>query len=331
MALKKFINASEDLVEEMLEGFVAANSDKVEFRDERVLARKDAPVSDKVGLVTGGGSGHQPALIGYLGEGMFDAIAVGDIFAAPGFEPCYKAIKAADSGDGVLVTIGNYDGDKMYFGMAVDELKEEGHDVETIIINDDVLSSDDPENRRGIAGEIVVWKVAGALAEEGASLEKMKKLGEETLSKTRSAGVAHSPCIMPSSGEPSFEIGPNEMEIGVGHHGEPGIERVEMKSADETTDILMEHILADYSYEAGDDVLVIINGLGSTSLLEMNIVFKRVKEILDDKDISVYESWIGNFFTSMEMGGFSITLTQLTEETKRLIDAPVDAVQFPLP
>ncbi len=329
--MKKFINSRDDLLEEMIEGFVSANSEMVERENERVLVRRGAPFEDKVGIVTGGGSGHQPAFIGYIGEGMFDAVAVGDIFSAPGWEYCYDAIKAADSGEGVLVVIGNYDGDKMNFGMAIDQLEEEGHEIEQIVINDDVLSSEDPENRRGIAGEIVVWKVVGALAEKGAELKEIKEVGEDVLEKTRSAGVAHTPCIMPSSGNPSFDIGPDEMELGVGHHGEPGIERVEMKSADDTTDILMEHILDDYPYEEGEDVLVLINGLGSTSLLEMDIIYRRVEQILNDKGIDVYESWIGNFFTSMEMGGFSITLTQLDNETKELIDAPVNAVQFPLP
>ncbi|MFP4021201.1 MAG: dihydroxyacetone kinase subunit DhaK [Halanaerobium sp.] len=329
--MKKFINDGDNVVEEMIEGFVAANSDLIERKKERVLVQKGAPFADKVGLVTGGGSGHQPALIGYLGEAMFDAIAVGDIFASPGVEACYDAIKAADSGKGVLVTIGNYSGDKMNFSMAIDKLREEGHDVELLIVNDDVASSDDMDNRRGIAGEIVLWKVVGAMAENGASLEEMKKVGEDVIFKSRSAGVAHTPCIMPSTGEKSFEIGDNEMEIGVGHHGEPGIERVEMKSADETTDIIMDMILDDYDFKEGDDVLVIINGLGSTSLLEMDIIFRRVKQILDKKNINIYENWIGNFFTSMEMGGFSITLTQLDKHSKEMINQDVNAVQFPLP
>ncbi|MFW5736476.1 MAG: dihydroxyacetone kinase subunit DhaK, partial [Halanaerobium sp.] len=215
--------------------------------------------------------------------------------------------------------------------MAIDKLREEGHDVELLIVNDDVASSDDMDNRRGIAGEIVLWKVVGAMAENGASLEEMKKVGEDVIFKSRSAGVAHTPCIMPSTGEKSFEIGDNEMEIGVGHHGEPGIERVDMKSADETTDIIMDMILDDYDFKEGDDVLVIINGLGSTSLLEMDIIFRRVKQILDKKNINIYENWIGNFFTSMEMGGFSITLTQLDKHSKEMINQDVNAVQFPLP
>lgn len=328
--MKKFINSYENMIEEMLTGFVAANSDKVIKLTDRVIARKDIPVKGKVGVVTGGGSGHKPALIGYIGKGMLDAVAVGNIFAAPGVQICYDAIKAADSGKGVLVCIGNYSGDLMNFGMAVDMLRDEGHEIEMVIVNDDVASSpvDKRENRRGVAGEIILWKVVGAMADAGADLQSMKKAGEDIIFNTRSLGVAHSACIMPSSGKPSFEIGPDEMEIGVGHHGEPGIQRVKMMGANEITDIIMDKILVDLPFKKGDEVSVILNGLGSTSLLEMYIIYKRVNEILRDKGISVYKSWVGEFFTSMEMGGFSITLTRLDQNIKKFVDYPVDAVHF---
>jgi len=328
--MKKFINNYDNLIDEMLTGFAAANSDKVERRAERVIVRKGAPFKDKVGIITGGGSGHKPALIGYIGEGMLDAVAVGNIFAAPGVKICYDAIKSVDSGKGVLVCIGNYSGDLMNFGTAVDMLREEGLDIETVIVNDDVASSpkDKRENRRGIAGEIILWKVMSAMAESGADLKTMKKIGDELIYKTRSLGVAHSACIMPSSGKPSFEIGEDEMEIGVGHHGEPGIKRVKMMSANEITDIIMEQILADLPFGKNDEVSVILNGLGSTSLLEMYIIYKRIDEILREKNIGVYKSWVGEFFTSMEMGGFSITLTRLDEHIKKCIDHPVNAVHF---
>jgi dihydroxyacetone kinase-like protein len=328
--MKKFINSYDNMIEEMLTGFVAANSDKVMRLTERVIARKDIPVKGKVGIITGGGSGHKPALIGYIGKGMLDAVAVGNIFAAPGVQICYDAIKAADSGKGVLVCIGNYSGDMMNFGMAIDMLREEGHEVELVVVNDDVASSpvDRMSNRRGVAGEIILWKVMGAMADAGADLKTMKKAGDEIIFKTRSLGVAHSACIMPSSGKPSFDIGEDEMEIGVGHHGEPGIERVKMMSANEITDIIMDKILVDLPFKKGDEVSVILNGLGSTSLLEMYIIYKRVNEILNDKGIGVYKSWVGEFFTSMEMGGFSITLTQLDENSKKCVDHPVDAVHF---
>lgn len=328
--MKKFINKYDNMIDEMLSGFVAANCDKVERKAERVIARKGAPFKDKVGIVTGGGSGHKPAFLGYIGKGMLDAVAVGNIFSAPGVKICYDAIKTANSGKGVLVCMGNYSGDLMNFGMAVDMLREEGLDIETIIINDDVASSpkEKMENRRGIAGEVILWKVMGAMAESGADLKTMKKIGDEVVYKTRSLGIAHSACIMPSSGKPSFEIGEDEMEIGVGHHGEAGIKRVKMMSGNEITDIIMEQILADLPFEKNDEVSVILNGLGSTSLLEMYIIYKRIDEILRERNINVYKSWVGEFFTSMEMGGFSITLTKLDEHIKKCIDYPVNAVHF---
>jgi dihydroxyacetone kinase-like protein len=328
--MKKFINSYDNMIEEMLTGFVTANCDKVEKKADRVIARKDAPVKGKVGIVTGGGSGHKPALIGYIGKGMLDAVAVGNIFAAPGVQICYDVIKAADGGRGVLVCIGNYSGDLMNFGMAVDMLREEGLEVEMVVVNDDVASSpvERIENRRGVAGEIILWKVMGAMSDAGADLQSMKKTGDDIIFNTRSLGVAHTPCIMPSSGKPSFEIGPDEMEIGVGHHGEPGIKRVKMMSADEITNIIMEKILSDLPFKKGDEVSVILNGLGSTSLLELYIIYKRIDEILREKGIIVYKSWTGEFFTSMEMGGFSITLTRLDENSKNYVDHPVDAVHF---
>jgi len=328
--MKKFINAYDNMIDEMLTGFAAANRDKVVRKAERVIARKEAPLKGKVGLVTGGGSGHKPALIGYIGKGLMDAVAVGNIFAAPGVQICYEAIKAADGGRGVLVCIGNYSGDIMNFGMAVDMLKEEGVEVETVIVNDDVASSPvtKRENRRGVAGEIILWKVMGAMADAGAGLKQMKKAGDQVVFNTRSLGVAHSPCIMPSSGKPSFEIGDDEMEIGVGHHGEPGIQRVKMMSANQITDIIMEKILADLPFARNDEVSVILNGLGSTSLLEMYVIYNRIDSILRDRGIKVYKAWVGEYFTSMEMGGFSITLTRLDGDIKKAIDYPVGAVHF---
>jgi len=329
--MKKFINRPENLVEEMLEGFVKAHPDKVRrLETERVLVRKDAPVKGKVGIVTGGGSGHKPAFIGYLGRGLVDAVAVGDIFAAPPVSRVYEAIKAVHSGQGVLLCLGNYSGDVMNFGMAKELAEAEGIPVEHIIVNDDVASSPKgkEENRRGVAGEVVLWKVVGALAEEGADLPKLKEVGERVVRNTRSMGVAHTPCILPTTGKPSFSIGEDEMEIGVGHHGEPGIQRTKMMSADEVTTLMMEAILEDLPFRSGDEVLVLVNGLGSTSLLEMYIAFRRVAEILTERNISIHRTYIGEFFTSLEMGGFSITLTRLDDELKRLIDAPCDGVHF---
>ena len=329
--MKKFINSHETMIDEMLNGFVSANSDVIVRLKERVLVRKGVPVKNKVGIVTGGGSGHKPALIGYLGKGMMDAVAVGNIFAAPGVQNCMDVIRAADSGKGVLVCIGNYSGDIMNFQMAIEMLEEEGIKAEMVVVNDDVASApiESMENRRGVAGEIILWKVVGCMAEQGADLQTLKKAAEDVIFNTRSLGVAHTPCIMPSSGKPSFEIGSDEMEIGVGHHGEPGIKRVKMMSANDITDIIMESILKDLPFKKGDEVSVIVNGLGSTSLLELYIIYHRLTEVLADAGISIYKQWVGEFFTSMEMGGFSITLTRLNAKVKECIDHPIQAIHFP--
>jgi dihydroxyacetone kinase-like protein len=329
--MKKFINRPENVVEEMLEGFVKANAHKVRrLTTERVLVRTDAPVKGKVGIVTGGGSGHKPAFIGYIGKGLVDAVAVGDIFAAPPVQRVYEAIKAVDGGRGVLLCLGNYSGDVMNFGMAAELAQAEGIPIESVIVNDDVASSpkERMDNRRGVAGEVILWKVVGALAEEGADLAKMKEVGTRAVFNTRSLGVAHTPCIMPSSGKPSFEIGEDEMEIGVGHHGEPGIKRMKMMSADEVTEFMTLKVIEDLPFRSGDEVTVLINGLGSTSLLEMYICFRKVAQILADHSIKIHRTYIGEFFTSMEMGGFSVTLTKMDDELKRLMDAPCDGVHF---
>jgi len=337
MFLKKFINKPENVVDEMVEGFLAAHSDVVrKLETSRVLVRKEAPIEGKVGLVTGGGSGHKPAFIGYIGENLLDAVAVGDIFASPSAKQIYDAIKACDSGKGVLCVLGNYSGDVMNFDMAVEMARDEGIKVEQVIINDDVGSApkEKKENRRGVAGEVVVWKAIGAKAAKGASLEEVKEIAERVNNNTRSMGVAHSPCAVPSKmygGEPTFTLGEMEMEIGVGHHGEPGVKRMQMKTADEITEMLTEPVLKDLPFEKGDRVSVLINGLGSTSLLEMYIIYRKLTQILKDKGISIAISWIGEFFTSLEMGGFSITLTRLDDELEELLKMPARAPLFRYP
>jgi len=329
--MKKFINDPNKVVDEMLEGFLAAHSDMVEkLLTSRVVVRKGAPFKGKVGLVTGGGSGHKPAFIGYIGDGLVDAVAVGDIFSSPSAQQIYEAIKAVDSGKGVLCMLGNYSGDIMNFDMAVEMAREDGHKVEQVIVNDDVGSApkDKMENRRGVVGEVILWKVAGAKAKEGASLEELKKIAEKTIFNSRSMGVAHSPCRVPTAEEPTFTLGENEMEIGVGHHGEPGVKRMPLKPADEVTSMLMEKILEDLPFKSGDEVVVNINGLGATPLLELYIVYRKVHQILKDSKIKVHRTYVGEYFTSLEMGGFSITLTKVDDELKRLIDAPAKAPLF---
>jgi len=329
--MKKYVNDPNLVVNEMLEGFLAANHNLIEkLPASRVIVRKGVPFKGKVGLVTGGGSGHKPAFIGYTGEGLVDAVAVGEIFSSPSVQQIYDAIKAVDAGEGVLCLLGNYSGDIMNFDMAVEMARDDGIKVEQVIVNDDVGSApkDKMENRRGVVGELVVWKVAGAKTAEGASLAELKKTAEKALFNTRSMGVAHSPCTLPTAKEPTFTLGEDEMEVGVGHHGEPGVARMPMKSADETTIMLMEIIMEDLPFKSGDEVAIFINGLGSTSLMELYIVNRKVAQVLKDAGVKVHRTYVGEYFTSLEMGGFSITLTKLDDELKRLIDAPARAPLF---
>jgi len=332
--LKKFINQSDNVVDEMLEGFLAAHRDTVKkLETSRVLVRKKVPIKGKVGVVTGGGSGHKPAFIGYIGENLLDAVAVGDVFSSPSAQQIYDAIKAVDSGSGVLCILGNYSGDIMNFEMAVEMARDEGVDVKQVIINDDVgsASKQQRENRRGVAGEVVAWKIAGAKAAQGANLEELEKIARRANDNTRSMGVAHSPCAVPSKmfgGEPTFSLGEMEMEIGIGHHGEPGVKRIPMATADDVTWMLTEPILEDLPFQSGDRVSVLIDGLGATSFLEMYIVYRKLNQILRNKGIKVVLSWIGEFFTSMEMGGFSITLTRLDQELENLLKSPAKAPLF---
>ena len=318
--MRKYINDPNAVVEEMLEGFLAIHgSSLVRLPTSRVLVRKELPIEGKVGVVTGGGSGHKPAFIGYLGKGMADAVAVGDIFASPSAQQIYEAIRATDSGTGVLCVLGNYSGDVMNFEMAIEMATEDGIKVDQVIVNDDVGSSpkERMDNRRGVVGEVVAWKVAGAKTEEGASLAETKKTVERAVFNTRSFGVAHAPCTLPTADEPTFTLEEGEMEIGVGHHGEPGVKKIPMESADNTASMLMDTILEDLPFASGDEVVVIMNGLGATSLLELHILYRKVDAILKEHGIRVHRTYAGEFFTSLEMAGFSITLTKLDKEIKR--------------
>ena len=329
--MRKFINNPNFVVDEMLDGYLAAYPQLVDrLPHSRVVVRKGMPVKGKVGLVTGGGSGHKPAFIGYVGDGLLDAVAVGDIFASPSAQQIYDAIKAVNSGEGVLCMLGNYSGDVMNFDMALEMARDDGIRVEQVIVNDDVASSpkNNMENRRGVVGEFVLWKVIGAKSREGATLQELKRLGENVIFLTRSMGVSNSPCTLPTADRSTFLLNDGEIEIGVGHHGEPGIKRMPMQNVDNITTIIMEQILIDLPFNTGDDVVVVINGLGATSLMELHIVYRKVSQILQSKQIKVHRAYIGEYFTSLEMGGYSITLTKIDSEILRLIDAPAQATLF---
>ncbi len=329
--MKKFINDPNLVVDEMVEGYVDAHKDKVRALSEaRVVVRKDAPVNGKVGIVTGGGSGHKPAFIGYVGKGMVDAVAAGEIFTSPPAIAFYHSFKAADGGKGVACLYGNYAGDVMNVDMAVEMAEDDGITVKQVIANDDVPSAPkgDEDKRRGVAGEILMWKIGSAIAEKGGSLDEVIGAAQRAIDNTRSMGVGLSPCIIPAVGKPNFTLGENEMEVGIGHHGEPGIKKMEIKTADEVAGMMLDIILPDLPFEKGNDVCLLMSGLGSTPLLELYIVYRKVSMLLAEKGINVYRAYVDNYFTSLEMAGVTLTLMRLDEQLKQLLDVPADAVHF---
>jgi dihydroxyacetone kinase-like protein len=284
-------------------------------------------VPGKVGIVTGGGSGHKPAFIGYLGRNMVDAVAVGEIFSSPPAQMFYDAIKSADSGRGVAVLYGNYAGDKMNVAMAMEMAVENGIKVKSVVANDDVASAPKHESecRRGVAGEILMWKCGGAEAARGASLDEVIDVAQKAINNTRSMGVGLSGCTIPEVGHPNFNVKPGQMEIGIGHHGEPGIGVAPLDTAEEIAERICAIILPDLPFLKGDEVVLLVSGLGSTPLMELYILFNDVEKILTAKGIKVYTSYVGNYFTSLEMTGATVTLLKLDRELKTCIDLEADS------
>jgi dihydroxyacetone kinase-like protein len=329
--MKKLINNPDYVVEDMLQGMVSAHPEYLrKIAAGNILVRKDSPVKGKVALVSGGGSGHEPAHAGYVGKGMLDAAVLGAVFTSPTPDQVYEAAKAADSGEGVLLIIKNYTGDIMNFDMAKELAEMEGIKIESVVVNDDVAveNSTYTAGRRGIAGTVFVHKIAGAKAEQGASLEEVKAVAEKVINNVRSMGMALSSCIVPAAGKPNFTLGEKEVEIGMGIHGEPGTHREELKTADEVAAHMVGKILADINIEAGNEVAVMINGLSGTPLMELYIINKKVSEILSEKGIKVHKTFVGEFMTSLEMAGCSVTLLKLDEELKTLLNEPADTPAF---
>ncbi|MBN8235226.1 dihydroxyacetone kinase subunit DhaK [Halobacillus kuroshimensis] len=329
--MKKLINDPNLVITEMLDGFVAAHSSSVKrVKNTTVVARKNAPVSGKVGIVSGGGSGHEPAHAGYVGEGMLDAAVSGEVFTSPTPDQVFEAIKAVDSGKGVLLVIKNYTGDVMNFEMAAELAEAEGIQVDQVVVNDDVAVEDSSftTGRRGVAGTVFVHKLAGAMAETGASLEEVKQTAEKVVQHVRTMGVALSPCIMPSSGEESFELGDKEIEMGIGIHGEPGIEKKPLVFADEITSEMVERILPELELNENDEVAVMVNGMGATPEMELYIVNRKVHELLVEKSVTVSHTFVGEYMTSLEMAGCSITVLKVDDQLKELLDAPSQAPAF---
>ncbi len=319
--MKKIINSPENVVDEMLEGFVKAHPQYVKKLENLNVIVRSNPKTGKVALVSGGGSGHEPSHAGYVGEGMLDAAVAGEVFTSPTPDQVYEAIKAVNTGKGVLLIIKNYTGDVMNFEMAGDMAKDEGIEVEQVIVNDDVAVEDSTytTGRRGIAGTIFVHKIAGAKAEMGGSLQEVKNVAEKVIKNVKSMGMALTSCTLPAVGKPSFNLGDNEMEIGIGIHGEPGTHRELIKPANEIVDELLERIFDNLKLNSGDEIAVMVNGMGATPLMELNIANSRVHDVIVNKGIKIIKTYVGNYMTSLDMAGFSITILKLDDELKGLL------------
>lgn len=324
--MKKIMNAAEHFVDEMLEGILAAHPDRVKRSPEssRVILNAHPPKAGKVGIVTAGGSGHLPVFLGYVGDGMLDGCAVGNVFASPSASAMAAMIRACHQGAGVLCLYGNYNGDKLNFNMACEEVEFDDIPTRTVLVMDDVASSppEKADKRRGVAGMVYAFKAAGAAAMKGLDLDGVAAAAQMALDSTRTMGVALSACIVPEAGKATFSIQEDEIEIGMGIHGEPGIEVRKMMTADQIADLVLEKLLADMPLHSGDEVSVMVNGLGATPLEEQYIVYRRLHKLLSQMGVSVYMPHIGEFATSMEMAGLSVTLLKLNETLKEYLAAP---------
>jgi len=327
--MKKIINRPETVVQEMLNGMATAHPELVRVEGFNVLIRKEKKES-KIALISGGGSGHEPAHGGFVGYGMLDAAVSGEVFTSPTPDHILEAVKAVDTGKGVLFIIKNYSGDVMNFEMAAEMAEMEGIAVEKVIVNDDVAveNSTYTTGRRGIAGTVFVHKTAGAMAERGASLEEVKRVAQKAVSSVRSKGMALSSCIVPSAGKATFSLAEDEMEIGLGIHGEPGVEKTKIKTADEIACNLFESIVEDLAFKAGEETVLLVNGLGATPLMELYILNNSVQELCRKKGIKVFKTYVGEYMTSLEMAGASLSLLKLDKELKDLIKAPADTPAF---
>ena len=323
--MKKLINAPDAVVDEARAGMVAAHGDLLRVIEPNVVVRADAPRQGKVGVISGGGSGHEPMHGGFVGQGMLDAACPGAVFTSPVPDQMLAATKAVDGGAGVLHIVKNYTGDIMNFELAAELAQGEGIEVTSVVIADDVAVKDSlyTAGRRGVGGTVLAEKIVGAAAEEGQDLAAVTALCQRVQDNVRSMGMALTSCIVPAAGKPTFEIGDDEMEIGVGIHGEPGRERRKLASADEITEALLTPILDDLPFGSGDRVLAFVNGMGGTPLIELYVVFNKVAKMCADRGVTIGRNLVGSYITSLEMAGASITLLKLDDELTRLWDAPV--------
>ncbi len=328
--MKKIINQPENIVDEMLKGMAYAHPQYLKkLEGFHVLLRKDAPVMGEVAIVSGGGSGHEPSHGGYVGEGMLTAAVAGEVFTSPTPDQILEAIKNVDSGKGVLLIIKNYTGDVMNFEMAAEMASMEGIEVEKVIVNDDIAveNSTYTAGRRGIAGTLFVHKIAGAAAAQGKSLQEVKAIAEKVITNVKTMGMSLDACTVPAAGKKGFALKEDEVEIGLGIHGEPGISKEKLKTADEHTSVLTDRILTEAQID-GEEVAVLVNGLGATPLMELYIVQRKLTEILEQKNIKMVQSYVGNYMTALEMPGFSISILKLDDESKALLQHKANTPAF---
>jgi dihydroxyacetone kinase-like protein len=323
--MKKLMNGADDMVDEALAGMTAAHGDLLRVIEPNVVVRADAPRDGKVGVISGGGSGHEPMHGGFVGLGMLDAACPGAVFTSPVPDQMLAATKAVDGGAGVLHIVKNYTGDIMNFELAAELAQAEGIEVTAVVIADDVAVKDSlyTAGRRGVGGTVLAEKIVGAAAEEGQDLAAVTALCQRVQDNVRSMGMALTSCTVPAAGKPTFELGDDEMEVGVGIHGEPGRERRKLASADEITEALLTPILDDLPFSSGDKVLAFVNGMGGTPLIELYVVYNKVAQMCADRGVTIDRNLVGSYITSLEMAGCSITLLKLDDEMTRLWDAPV--------
>ncbi|RBI60623.1 dihydroxyacetone kinase subunit DhaK [halophilic archaeon] len=328
--MKKLINDPSEYVDEMLDGMIAAYPGDVRrLPDTNVLVRRDAPVDGTVGVVSGGGSGHEPTHAGYLGPGMLDGAASGEVFTSPTADELSEMIRACDAGEGVLCVVKNYEGDVMNFDTAAEMAEmEDVSDIAQVVVNDDVAVEDSTytSGRRGVCGTIFVHKVAGAMADRGGDLSEVQRVAEKAVDNVATMGMALTSCVTPEKGEPTFDLGEDEMEIGIGIHGEPGVKREDIASADEITDQLTEGVLSDLNPEG--EVATIVNGMGGTPLSELFIVNRRFQAKLDENGLETWNTWVGEYMTSLDMRGVSVTVLDLDDELKELLEHEADTPAF---
>ena len=322
--MQRFVNNPDYIVEDMVKGFLKAHDDLIvkNEKNDRVVQYKNAPVEGKVGLVTGGGSGHEPAFLGYVGENMMDAVAVGEVFSSPSAQAFYDAFMAADSGKGVACLFGNYAGDNMNVKMAIRKAKKQGVTVKYVTATDDVASSpkETKEKRHGIAGGVFMWKVGGAKAAKGADLDEVIATAQKAVDNTRSICVGLSPCAIPAVGHPNFDIKEGDMEFGIGHHGEPGINVQKLKPAKEIANDMAKAVIDDLEPADGDEVAVLLSGLGATPIMERYVLYDEIEAYLKEQGLSIYKVLIGDYVTSLDMNGAALTVMKLDEELKELLD-----------